>query len=78
VLDANDIAPARAALDAAWRRFDGVDHALVAHGVLPDQAECQASVASCACFLRHQCALGDRVATDMANRFEQQGSGALA
>jgi len=40
VLDANDIARHADCLDAAWHRFDGFDHVLVAHGVLPDQTEC--------------------------------------
>lgn len=44
VLDANDLAGHAAMLDAAWAALGQVDLALVAHGTLPDQAACSASV----------------------------------
>ncbi|MCR6686497.1 SDR family oxidoreductase [Pseudoxanthomonas sp.] len=44
VLDVNDLAAHAAALDAAWTALGGVDAVLVAHGTLPDQAGCDASV----------------------------------
>ena len=44
VLDVNDLAAHAAALDAAWSALGGVDAVLVAHGTLPDQAACDASV----------------------------------
>ncbi len=44
VLDANDTAGHAAMLDAAWAALGSVDLALVAHGTLPDQAACSASV----------------------------------
>lgn len=45
VLDANDTAGHAAMLDAAWAALGSVDVALIAHGTLPDQAACSASVA---------------------------------
>jgi len=77
VLDANDIPRHADCLDAAWRRFDGVDHVLVAHGVLPDQAECQASVASALASFDTNARSVLALLTDLANRFERQGSGAI-
>jgi short-subunit dehydrogenase len=77
VLDANDIAQHADCLDAAWRRFDGVDHLLVAHGVLPDQAECQASVAAALASFDTNARSVLALLTDLANRFERQGSGAI-
>ncbi|MFY2763398.1 SDR family oxidoreductase [Arenimonas sp. MALMAid1274] len=44
VLDANDIPGHGAMLDAAWASLGTVDVALIAHGTLPDQAACSASV----------------------------------
>lgn len=43
-LDATDLAGHAAMLDAAWASLGGVDLALIAHGTLPDQAACSASV----------------------------------
>ncbi|TQU79719.1 short-chain dehydrogenase, partial [Xanthomonas perforans] len=44
VLDVNDDAHHGQVLDAAWAALGGVDVVLVAHGTLPDQAACNASV----------------------------------
>jgi decaprenylphospho-beta-D-erythro-pentofuranosid-2-ulose 2-reductase len=77
VLDANDIAQHAACLDAAWQRFDGFDHVLVAHGVLPDQAECQASVEAALASFDTNARSVLALLTDLANRFERQGSGAI-
>ncbi len=78
VMDANDTCAHRLVLDAAWTHFSGFDHALIAHGVLPDQAECQVNVdTALACFdtnARSVLAL----LTELANRFERQGYGAIA
>jgi len=43
-LDVADFAAHAAMLDAAWAALAGVDVALIAHGTLPDQAECETSV----------------------------------
>lgn len=45
VLDANDLDHHGAMLDAAWATLGDVDVALIAHGTLPEQAACSASVA---------------------------------
>ena len=45
-LDIADLDAHAAALDAAWLALGDVDLALVAHGTLPDQAACDASVAT--------------------------------
>lgn len=45
VLDVNDVAAHGALLDDAWAALGGVDTVLIAHGTLPDQAACDASVA---------------------------------
>jgi short-subunit dehydrogenase len=44
VLDVNDSAHHGDILDAAWAALGGVDIVLIAHGTLPDQAACDASV----------------------------------
>ncbi|MCT8286423.1 SDR family oxidoreductase [Xanthomonas translucens pv. translucens] len=44
VLDVNDGAQHGTAFDAAWSALGGVDVILIAHGTLPDQAACDASV----------------------------------
>jgi short-subunit dehydrogenase len=43
-LDVNDIASHAGMLDAAWAANGGIDTVLIAHGTLPDQAACDASV----------------------------------
>lgn len=45
VLDVNDLDAHAAMLDAAWAAMGGVDVALVAHGTLPVQADCDADLA---------------------------------
>lgn len=77
VLDVNDIARHADCLEAAWRRFDGIDHALVAHGVLPDQAECQVNVAAALASFDTNARSVLALLTDLANRFERQASGAI-
>lgn len=44
MLDVNDNARHGEVLDAAWAALGGVDVVLIAHGTLPDQAACDASV----------------------------------
>jgi short-subunit dehydrogenase len=43
-LDANDLAAHAPTLDAAWSALGEIDVVLIAHGTLPDQAACDASV----------------------------------
>lgn len=77
-LDANDIARHADVMDVAWRQWAGIDHALVAHGVLPEQAECERSVDAALASFDTNARSVLALATDLANRFEAQGSGALA
>ncbi|AWH20243.1 SDR family oxidoreductase [Stenotrophomonas sp. ZAC14D2_NAIMI4_6] len=44
VLDVNDLSAHGALLDHAWAALGGIDMVLIAHGTLPDQAACNASV----------------------------------
>lgn len=44
VLEMNDLAAHGALLDRAWAAFGCIDTVLIAHGTLPDQAACDASV----------------------------------
>ena len=44
VLDVNDLGAHAAVLDTAWAALGGIDTVLIAHGTLPDQAACDASV----------------------------------
>lgn len=77
VLDANEVAKHAACLDAAWRRFDGIDHVLVAHGVLPEQAECEASVDAALASFDTNARSVLALLTDLANQFERQGRDAI-
>lgn len=45
VLDVNDVDAHDAVLDGAWQALGEVDVVLIAHGTLPDQGACDASVA---------------------------------
>ena len=77
-MDACDHAAHAAMVDAAVSAMGGIDVALIAHGSLPDQKACEASVAAT---LREIDANGLSVialATLLAQRFEAQGSGSLA
>jgi short-subunit dehydrogenase len=77
-LDANDIGRHAEVLGAAFAAFGGFDAVLLAHGVLPDQAACEASAeATLASFdtnARSVIALLTALATAMLS----QGSGAIA
>lgn len=44
VLDVNDSAAHEATLSRAFSAFEGIDVALIAHGTLPDQDECERSI----------------------------------
>lgn len=43
-LDCNEIAAHAAMLDSAWETLGEIDIALIAHGTLPDQVACEASI----------------------------------
>ena len=78
VLDANDIERHAAVVEAAFAAFGGLDAALLAHGVLPDQAACEASVTATLAAFDTNARSVVALLTPLANRFEQQRSGVIA
>jgi decaprenylphospho-beta-D-erythro-pentofuranosid-2-ulose 2-reductase len=78
VLDVTDRRRCDAVVEAAWAAFDGLDVALVAHGVLPDQARCQASAAETAEALEVNFVSTAALLTPLANRFELARRGCIA
>lgn len=78
VLDANDVGRHRAVLDEAFAAFDGFDAVLIAHGVLPDQIACEASVEATLASFDTNARSAIALLTDIANRFERVGSGSIA
>ena len=77
-LDVTDFAAHQAVLDQAERELGGLDIALIAHGTLSDQNECQSSVDA----LRHEFDVNAlstmALLTTLANRFESRRQGTLA
>jgi short-subunit dehydrogenase len=77
-LDVADFGAHEAVLDTAVRQLGGIDVALIAHGTLSDQAQCQTSVDA----LRHEFDVNAvstiALLTLLANRFEAQRHGTLA
>lgn len=75
--DALDTGPLTAAVQAAWDRWQGIDVALVAHGVLPDQPAAEADAAAAL----HSFDINARsvlaLLTELANHFEAQRSGVI-
>jgi decaprenylphospho-beta-D-erythro-pentofuranosid-2-ulose 2-reductase len=78
LLDVTDRHRCEEVLDVAWAAFDGLDVALVAHGVLPDQAQSQTSVAEALYALDVNFTSTVALLTILANRFEAQGRGCIA
>ena len=65
-------------LERAEAELGGLDTVLIAHGTLPDQAACAASVELTLDEIRTNALSVIGLATLTANRFEQQGKGTLA
>lgn len=78
VLDVTDRPRGDAVMEAAWAAFGGLDVALLAHGVLPDQARCQASAAETIETLDVNFVSTVALLTPLANRFEAARSGCIA
>lgn len=78
VLDVTDHARHESAIAAADAAFDGLDVALVAHGLLPDQARCQASAAESLAALDLNFGSTVSLLTLLANRFEARRGGTIA
>jgi short-subunit dehydrogenase len=76
-LDANDISHHRQVLDAAWSAWSGIDIALIAHGVLPDQARAQASVEEALMCFDTNARSVIALLTELGSRFESQRTGVI-
>jgi short-subunit dehydrogenase len=76
-LDADDIARHRQVMDTAWAKWSGFDIALLAWGVLPDQARAQASVEETLASFDTNARSVLALLTDLANRFESQRHGVI-
>lgn len=77
LLDANDTARHAAVLDTAFAAFGGFDYALIAHGTLPDQTACEASMEQALASFDTNARSVMALLTDLGNRFEVQGHGTL-
>ena len=78
LLDVTDRRRCAAVADQAWLAFGGLDVALIAHGVLPDQARCQSSADAAVEALDVNFVSAVAVLTPLANRFEAAGRGCIA
>jgi short-subunit dehydrogenase len=78
LLDTTDHARCGVVIEQAWDAFGGLDVALIAHGVLPDQARCQASADEAIAALDVNFVSAVAILTPLANRFEAAGRGCLA
>ena len=78
VLDVTDRRRGAEVMDAAWAAFGGLDVALLAHGVLPDQARCQASAEETLAALDVNFGSTVALLTPLANRFEASRAGCIA
>lgn len=78
VQDANDLAAHAGMIEAASVAMEGLDTVLIAHGTLPDQAACAASVERTLAEYQTNALSQIALCTLVANRFESQGRGTLA
>ncbi|WP_049621934.1 SDR family oxidoreductase [Frateuria defendens] len=77
-LDINDLTRHEAVLDAAWTALGNVDVVLVAHGTLPDQKACEASVETAMAEFATNATSTIALLTLLANRMERAGRGTIA
>jgi decaprenylphospho-beta-D-erythro-pentofuranosid-2-ulose 2-reductase len=78
VLDVTDRRRGADVMESAWAAFGGFDVALLAHGVLPDQARCQASAEDAIAALEVNFTSTVALLTPLANRFEAAKAGCIA
>ncbi len=78
VLDVTDRGRCAAVAEQAWQAFGGLDVALIAHGVLPDQASAQASADDALAAMEVNLLSAVALLTPLANRFEASGRGCIA
>jgi decaprenylphospho-beta-D-erythro-pentofuranosid-2-ulose 2-reductase len=68
----------QALVEDAVQRLGGLDRVLIAHGTLPDQKACEASVDQTRRELEINCLSTISLVTRMASHFESQGTGTIA
>lgn len=68
----------QALVEDAVQRLGGLDRVLIAHGTLPDQKACEASVDQTRRELEINCLSTISMVTRMASHFESQGTGTIA
>jgi short-subunit dehydrogenase len=78
LLDATDLERHEAALTQAAETLGGLDTVLIAHGTLPDQKACEASVEATLEAIMTNALSAIAFMTLAANRFEKQRSGTIA
>jgi short-subunit dehydrogenase len=78
IMEATDLAAHEPMLVAAEEALGGIDIALIAHGTLPDQKACEASVELTLQEINTNGLSVIALATRVANRMEAQGSGSIA
>jgi len=78
VLDVVQISRHREVIDSAIATLGGLDVALIAHGMLPDQAGCQHRVADTIEAMQVNFTATIALLTELANYFEAQRSGCIA
>lgn len=78
LLDVTDHRRCEDVIEQAWAALGGLDVALVAHGVLPDQPRCQASAAEALRSLDVNLLSAVALLTPLANRFEAARAGCIA
>jgi short-subunit dehydrogenase len=78
VLDLLDLGSHESALERAATALGGLDVVLVAHGILPDQSRCEASVAETLAAIDVNFRSTAALLTPLANQLESQRGGKLA
>lgn len=78
VLDINDLAAHATMIDRAWQRLGAPDLVLVAHGTLPDQAACEASVEAFLSEFSTNATSTMALLGPIANRLADAGHGTIA
>ena len=78
LLDATELDRHAPLVDQAWRTWDGLDVALVAHGTLPDQAAAERDWSVAHHHLQTNFVSVASLLTHLAPRFEAQRSGVVA
>ena len=77
-IDMNDLAAHGAMLEKCSEVLKTIDIALIAHGTLPDQQACERDVDTTIAEVSNNCISVIAILTNLANRFETQGSGTIA